>query len=75
MPAWLSTILVNLGAALIKSAFNESMNNLNLAREMAETERANGVRNGVNAKKYLEAQTRADQIRAAIDMLNRNDGV
>jgi len=72
MPAWLVSLTANIGAALIKWAVTETVNELAKSREMAEQERLNGIRNGINAKKYAEAQTRADQIRAAVDLLNRN---
>lgn len=72
MPAWLVSLTANIGAALIKWAVTEVTNELAKSREMAEQERLNGIRNGENAKRYAEAQTRADQIRAAVDLLNRN---
>ena len=72
MPAWLVSLTANIGAALVKWAVTEVTNELAKSREMAEQERVNGIRNGENAKRYAEAQTRADQIRAAIDMVNRN---
>ena len=72
MPGWFLTLITNIGTALIKSAVSEAAKNLKESREAAEQERLNGIRNGVNAKKYLEATTRAEQIRAAVDLLNRN---
>lgn len=73
MPAWLVSLTANIGAALIKWAVTETANELAKSKEMAEQERLNGIRNGINAKKYAEAQTRADQVRAALDLLNRNN--
>lgn len=73
MPGWFLTLITNIGAALIKSAVSESAKNLAESRAAAEKERLDGIRNGINAKKYLEATTRAEQIRAAVDLLNRND--
>lgn len=72
-PAWLLSFAVQLGTALAKWAVSESISQLQQAQERAEQERLSGVRNGENAKKYHDAKTRADQIRAAVDLLNRND--
>lgn len=73
MPSWLSTILVNLGVALIKSALSDIEKTIEQSKEMAETERLNGIRNGKNAKAYAEAKTRAEQIAASLNLLNRNN--
>lgn len=72
LPAWLLSLAAEFGVAVTKWAATESLNNLRDAQEKAEQERASGIRNGINAKAYHEAQTRHDQIRAAIDLLNRN---
>ncbi|AFC22591.1 hypothetical protein phi1422_0071 [Bdellovibrio phage phi1422] len=72
-PAWLLSFAVQLGTALAKWAVSESVTQLKEAEERAEKERLDGIRNGDNAKKYHAAKTRAEQIRAAVDLLNRND--
>lgn len=75
LPAWVSSLVAEFGVALVKWAASEAMGNLKQSQEMAEAERLSGVRNGINAKKYAEAKTRADQIRAAIALLNRSDSL
>lgn len=73
LPAWLLSLAAEFGVAVTKWAVTESYNALRDAQERAEQERLNGIRNGANAKAYHEAQTRHDQIKAAINLLNRND--
>jgi len=73
MPSWLVSLTANIGAALVKWAVTEVTNELAKSREMAEQERLNGIRNGENAKRYADAQTRADQINAVVNLVNRNN--
>ena len=73
LPAWAVNLTTQFGLALVKWGLAEIALDLARQRKLAETERLNGVRNGENAKRYEEATTRADQIRAAIDLVNRNN--
>lgn len=72
-PAWLVSFMANLGAALVKWAVTEITNEVQQSREAAELERQNGIRNGKNAQRYSDAKTRADQIRASLDLINRSN--
>ena len=74
-PNWLVTFLANLGAALVKWAVTEIASEVQKSREAAELERQNGIRNGKNAQRYSDAKSRADQINAAVNLINRNDVV
>lgn len=73
VPAWLVSLMSQFGMAALKWAVSESINSMNAAKELAEKERLEGIRNGKNAKAYFEAKTRVDQIRAGLDLINRND--
>lgn len=73
MPAWVITLAAELGVALVKWATFEIQGKLTEAEERAQQERIDGIRNGKNAKAYYDAKTRKDQIRAAVDLLNRNN--
>lgn len=72
-PAWLVNILSQFGLAALKWAVTEQANNIIYMKELAEKERLEGIRNGKNAKAYEAATTRAAQVRAALDLINRND--
>lgn len=71
-PVWLVNFMTQFGLTALKWAVSESASNLQKAKEMAEIERTNGIRNGENAKRYAEAKTRAEQVRAALDLINSN---
>ena len=74
VPAWLVTLMSQFGMAALKWAVSESINSMNAAKELAEKERLEGIRNGKNAKAYFEAKTRVEQIRAATLLINSADG-
>lgn len=73
MPAWLAEFLIKFGTSLAAAGWSAVNFELELAKKAAEQERLSGIRNGENAKKYQAAETRADQIRAALDLINRNN--
>lgn len=75
VPAWLINLLSQFGLAALKWAVAEQTNNLTYMKELAEKERQQDIRNGKNAKAYEAAKTRAEQVRAAIDLINRNDSI
>lgn len=72
-PAWLVAIITELGVALTKWGYSELKLEVEQSREAAEQERLNGIRNGENAKRYQNAQTRQEQINAALNLINRNN--
>lgn len=73
-PAWLVNILTQFGMTALKWAVSESIKSMDAAKELAEKERLEGIRNGKNAKAYFEAKTRVEQIRAATLLINSADG-
>ncbi|AEG42333.1 hypothetical protein BdPhPhi1402_gp36 [Bdellovibrio phage phi1402] len=73
MPTWLAEFLIKFGTSLVAAGWGAIKFEQELLNKAAEQERLSGIRNGENAKKYQDAQTRADQIRAAIDLINRNN--
>lgn len=73
MPQWLAEFLIRMGTSLVSAGWSAINFEIELAKKAAEAERLSGIRNGENAKKYQAAETRAEQIRAAIDLINRNN--
>lgn len=73
MPTWLAEFLIKFGTSLVSAGWGSIKFEQELLKKAAEQERLSGIRNGENAKKYQDAETRADQIRAAIDLINRNN--
>ena len=72
VPAWLVNLMTQFGLAALKWAVTETANNLAYSKELAEKERLEGIRNGKNAQAYFEAKTRAEQIKAALNLINSN---
>ncbi|MBO9666960.1 MAG: hypothetical protein J7501_09120 [Bdellovibrio sp.] len=73
LPPWLLALVTEVSVGLVKWAATESKNALQEREAAAEKERADGIRNGKNAQAYNSARTRDEQIRAAINLLNRNN--
>lgn len=73
VPAWLVNLMAQFGLAALKWAVTESANNLAYSKELAEKERLEGIRNGKNAQAYFEAKTRAEQIKAAVNLINSSN--
>lgn len=73
LPAWAVNLTTQFGIALVKWGLAEIDQEVRLTKELSELERSQNIRNGKNAKAYFEAQTRAEQIRAAVNLLNRSD--
>ena len=73
MPVWLAELLIKFGTSLAAAGWGAIKFEQELLRKAAEQERLSGIRNGENAKKYQAAETRADQIRAALDLIKRNN--
>lgn len=72
-PAWIVSLLTEFGVALVKWGSAEIATEVRESREAAEKERQDNIRNGKNALRYRNATTRQEQIRAAVDALNRNN--
>lgn len=69
----LAGFLADLGLALTKWGLSELIREGEQAKEAADKKKAEGVRDEANLKKYSEATTRAEQIRAGVDLINRNN--
>jgi len=73
MPIWIKDLLLSLILALLEKWGKEVMKDEQDAKEKVEMDEQRNVRDQKNAERYRKAQTRADKIRNATDLLNRNN--
>lgn len=73
MQAWALSLLAQICAEVLKWAFAQLNKDVEIKKEAAEKKTSDTARDVRNEQKYDQAKTRAEQIKAALDIINRNN--
>ena len=66
-------ILIKIAVSFLQGQLASAIKKQEEAKAAQQKAEADGIRDEKNAVKYREAKTRADQIKAAGDLINRNN--
>lgn len=69
---WL-TLLTNIAVEFLKWSSAQWSKQAEKSKEAADKKKSDGDRDLRNEQKYDQAKARADQIKAALDIINRNN--